>query len=96
MRPDQAARYARQILLSGVGPEGQERVLAARASVAGEGLEHEIASRYARRAGFGEVTAGPIVIDEPSLGHEAPRRVLAGSRAALRAFRAAALAGSER
>jgi hypothetical protein len=90
MSPGEAARYARQILLVGVGESGQERVLAARAPVGGPGLAHEIATRYAGRAGFAKVIAGPIPSEDDAeiVRHEAPRRVFEGSRAALAVFRA--------
>jgi hypothetical protein len=90
MRPDQAARYGRQILLEGVGERGQDRVLAAVAAVGGEGLGHRVASLYAQRAGFSAIVPGPLPGDPPELmGHTAPAHVLAGSRAALAAFVAA-------
>lgn len=88
-----AARYLRQILLPEIGAAGQARLAASSAAVAGEGLAHEIAATYARGAGFGAVTAGPIDIDvlAPAALCETPaaRAVLAGSRAALAAIRAA-------
>jgi len=88
-------RYARQMLLPEIGEEGQRRLAAAVASVEGEGLRHEIATAYARRAGIGRVAPGPI--DElglaPSfLEHAAPRAVVAGSRAALASLRDALFA----
>jgi hypothetical protein len=94
-----AARYLRQILLPEIGEAGQARIEAAAAPVGGGGLAHEVAARYALAAGFAAVTPGPIDVD--ALGPEAivalrgPQEVLAGSRAALRAIRdAAILAGA--
>ena len=90
MRPDEAARYARQILLEGVGVVGQERVLEATAAVGGEGLEHLVAIRYARRSGFARVTAGSVEVNDEVVRHPVAARFLAGSRAALVAFVSAA------
>lgn len=94
MQAAEQARYGRQLLLSGVGEAGQRRVIAGVARVAGEGLRHEIAMRYATRAGFGTVAAGTIdVDDEAPVTHAAAAAVLAGSRAALVAFRRTAVDG---
>ena len=89
MKAADQARYARQILLAGVGVAGQERVLGGVAAVAGDGLHHEVATRYASRAGFAAIAPGAIAVDEPSVTHPATAAVLAGSRAALVAFRRA-------
>ena len=83
-------RYARQMRLAEVGEDGQRRLGDAIAAVAGEGLKHEMATAYARRAGVGGIVAGEI--DESCLTpafieHAAPRAVVAGSRAALAALR---------
>ncbi len=88
-------RYARQMLLAEIGEEGQRRLGATVAAVAGEGLGHEIATAYARRAGIGHLAPGSI--DEVGLApsfleYAAPRAVVAGSRAALSVLRAALLA----
>ena len=85
-------RYARQMRLVEVGEEGQRRLGNAMAAVAGEGLKHEMATDYARRAGIGGIAAGEV--DESCLApsfieHAAPRAVVAGSRAALAALREA-------
>jgi hypothetical protein len=88
-------RYARQMLLAEIGEEGQRRLGSAVAAVSGEGLVHEIATSYARRAGVGNIAGGQIDESEraPSfLEHAAPRAMVAGSRAALAALRAALLA----
>jgi len=87
-------RYARQMLLAEIGEEGQRRLGAAVAAVAGPGLRHEIATSYARRAGIGDVAAGTV--DESALAPSflelpATRAVVAGSRAALSVLRAAVL-----
>ena len=83
-------RYARQMLLPEIGEEGQRRLGSATASVAGDGLVHEIAATYAARAGMGRIARGPI--DEHALApsflqHAAPRATVAGARSALAALR---------
>jgi hypothetical protein len=87
------ARFVRQILLPEIGEAGQRRIEAASAAVAGDGLAHEVASRYAKGAGFTGVRPGAIEVDalapagivtEPSA-----RQVLAGARAALAEMRRA-------
>jgi hypothetical protein len=94
-RGDFAARYARQILLAEVGSDGQRRIGESVAPVAGVGLCHRVAELYARRAGFAQVGPGAIDIDglAPAdlVEHAGCRAILAGSRAALAAFRGAAL-----
>ena len=89
------ARFARQILLGGVGRAGQARVLLASAHVGGDGFAHRVAERYALRAGFAAVLPGAIdceaLAPRAVVTTEAARAVLAGSRAALAAFRAVAL-----
>ena len=86
------ARYERQMLLAEIGQTGQERLEKAVAALAGDGLCHEIATSYAVRAGIGRVVPGTI--DETHLAPSfvrgsATRAVVAGSRAALLALRAA-------
>ena len=83
-------RYARQMLLAEIGEDGQRRLGAATAALAGEDLAHEIAATYAARAGIGRIAPGPI--DERALApwfleHAAPRALVAGSRSALAALR---------
>jgi threonine dehydrogenase-like Zn-dependent dehydrogenase len=83
------------MLLVEIGEDGQRRLGAAVAAVAGNGLTHAIATAYAERAGIGKVVAGAI--DEARLApaflqHAAPRAMVAGSRAALAAFRDAIFA----
>jgi adenylyltransferase/sulfurtransferase len=48
-----ATRFARQIALPEVGAAGQERLLAARAAIVGDGLAAETAARYLAAAGVG-------------------------------------------
>jgi adenylyltransferase/sulfurtransferase len=48
-----ATRFARQLALPEVGPDGQERLVAARAAVVGDGLAAETAARYLAAAGVG-------------------------------------------
>jgi hypothetical protein len=90
------ARWARQILLAEVGVEGQRRIASAVAPVSGAGLEHEVASLYASRAGA-RTAAGDVDVDElaPRAVVTVPEaaRVLAGARAALRVL-ARAVEGS--
>ena len=91
MKAADQARYARQILLAGVGVAGQTRVMGGVAAVAGVGLGHEVAVRYAERAGFGEIVDGALELDSGApVTHPAAAAVLAGSRSALTAFREAA------
>ncbi|HZO11619.1 MAG TPA: hypothetical protein VFB62_00120 [Polyangiaceae bacterium] len=93
MTSDGAARYARQILLAELGSEGQARICAATAHVAGTTPAHAIATRYAERAGFAEVAPGELDLDtlapESLVKHPAARAVLAGARAALAEMRKA-------
>jgi hypothetical protein len=49
------ARYARQIALPEVGPDGQARICAARVAVVGNDLAAETAATYLRAAGVGRV-----------------------------------------
>lgn len=66
-------RFQRQIVLREVGYAGQARLGTATARVPAAGLRGEVASLYARRAGFGAVVAveaeGP---DAPARAPEAP------------------------
>jgi cation diffusion facilitator CzcD-associated flavoprotein CzcO len=57
MTPDEVQRYARQIALPEVGPEGQSRLLGARVLVVGAGAAAETTATYLRAAGVGEVIA---------------------------------------
>src|SRR5262249_20476148 len=89
-------RFARQMIVEGVGEEGQRRLAEVTARVAGSGLAHEIATSYASRAGVGTIEPGTI---DPALGSaflelEAARAVVAGSRAALAVIRGAILGGA--
>jgi hypothetical protein len=83
------SRFVRQILVPGVGEEGQRRIEAARARV----IAGEVAVLYATRAGFASVEA--VEGDRDALAppeivnDEASRDVLAGARSALLAIRAA-------
>ncbi|MEZ4440940.1 MAG: hypothetical protein R3B72_17715 [Polyangiaceae bacterium] len=100
LTPRDHALYERQILLPGVGLEGQARVLSAAIAIEVPdvgGLAEEVARSYAQRAGFRtiEVTATEVPGGaEAALsisGARGPQAVLAGSRAALRAFREVAV-----
>lgn len=85
------ARFVRQILVPEIGEEGQRRILASSARVGEASLAGEVASLYARAAGFREVASGAI--DQEALGgggvirNESAKQVLAGSRATLAAIR---------
>ncbi|HWP66706.1 MAG TPA: hypothetical protein VNO26_12410 [Candidatus Limnocylindria bacterium] len=50
-------RYARQIVLPEVGGRGQERLLASRVRVLGDGIAGRYAVELLRRAGVGQATA---------------------------------------
>jgi len=83
--------YARQMILVEIGENGQRLLEAASADLGGVGLDHEVATAYAARAGIGNI--GPGAIDgalAPSfLENSATRAMVAGSRAALSAMRTA-------
>ncbi len=87
------ARFLRQVMLKEIGEAGQRRIGEARAAVSGPTPAHAVASRYALAAGFASITEGPVDRDAlapPSIvTTPAARDVLAGSRAALGAIRAA-------
>jgi hypothetical protein len=55
LNADAVVRYARQIALPEVGPEGQARICDARAVIAGDDLAAETAATYLRAAGVGTV-----------------------------------------
>ena len=84
-------RYARHLMLVGIGEPGQEKLGRAIASVPDEGLAGAVATRYAERAGFGRVVASA---SPPELALACPdfvttaaaREVVAGSLAALAAL----------
>ena len=84
-------RYARQMLLVEIGEKGQRLLEAATADLGGVGLDHEVAEAYARRAGISSIS--PRAIDNALapefVENPAARAVVAGSRAALAAVRAA-------
>jgi len=85
--------HLRQILLPEIGAAGQDLIARGTAAVGGAGLASEIATRYARTAGFGAVAPGAVDVDawapESVCVHAAPRAVVAGARAALAEIRAA-------
>jgi hypothetical protein len=55
MDTEAARRYARQIALSDVGPDGQERICRARVAVVGDDLAADTAALYLASAGVGSV-----------------------------------------
>src|SRR5262249_3284771 len=85
------ARYARQIMLVEIGEDGQSRLEGPTATVGGDGLAHEVAEAYARRAGIERIERGTIDgrLAPAFLENAAARAVVAGSRAALAVMRAA-------
>lgn len=56
MTPSQRDRYSRQILLAGLGEEGQQRLLAARAAIVGLGALGSFQAVALARAGVGHLT----------------------------------------
>lgn len=86
-----SARFVRQVLLPEIGEAGQRRIEAASARVAGDGLAHEVASRYALGAGFAAAVPGAVDVEAlaPADLVQEPhaRQVLAGARAALAELR---------
>ena len=87
------ARFLRQVLVPEVGEAGQSAISRAAARVAGDGFAHEVAERYATRAGFAAVEAGSIDVralaPESIVYNEAAADVFAGARSAVRAIRSA-------
>ena len=51
-----AERFARQIALPEIGPDGQARISAARVAVIGGDIAAATAASYLRAAGIGELT----------------------------------------
>jgi molybdopterin/thiamine biosynthesis adenylyltransferase len=92
-------RFVRQVPLPEIGEAGQRRIGLATAAVAGAGLAHEVAARYAEAAGFGAVAPGPVDVDALApaavVTDARAREVLAGARAALAELRRAALVTPE-
>lgn len=87
-------RHLRQVMLPELGEAGQSRLDRAVLPVGGEGLAHEVATRYALGAGAAGVVPGPLGAESrvPAwVEHEPAAGVLAGARAALAAIRVAAL-----
>jgi len=64
----QIERYSRQILLREVGGEGQEKILAARVLVAGEGPVLPVAALYLAAAGVGTIGLACATGDERLAG----------------------------
>ena len=90
---NEPGRFLRQVMLPEIGASGQAAIELRCAPVAGPGLAHEVACLYARGAGFASVSAGAIDVSmlapQTIVEDAASREVLAGSRAALAAIRAA-------
>jgi hypothetical protein len=84
------ARYLRQILLAGVGEEGQQRLAAARVTLPG-GIDEptlSVARRYLARAGLAAVDEGgppspPPAWTNKAVSDPSARAVLEGSLLAL-------------
>ena len=81
----QKQRYARHLLLSEVGPGGQERLCAARFR-AGSSLAEQVAAEYLRRAGLRQDAAGSPVVVTPT--DEPLDAALAGAFAAVERIKA--------
>ena len=108
LEPEQRALYLRQIMLPQIGEAGQRRICSAASPVAASKdmnerlvrTAHEVATRYALRAGFQRTAPGGIVMEEeaPSewLAQPVARAFLAGARSALRAVRQAAASAQQR
>jgi len=62
------ARYARQIALPEVGPDGQARLGAARVAVVGADLTAEVAATYLRAAGVGQVFEASEFVSDARAG----------------------------
>jgi hypothetical protein len=65
LTPEQQERYARHLLLDGVGGEGQERLLAASVRVRGTGTAALWAARYLAASGVGR-----LAVEDPSWHEE--------------------------
>jgi hypothetical protein len=95
------ARLVRQALVPGVGEAGIQRLARAHAALGSDlaqdgsqtPLSIDIARVYAERAGFASVAVGALDIESLApaniVSRAAPREVLAGARAAVRAIREA-------
>jgi hypothetical protein len=96
MTPADRARYARQLMLPSFYHGGQSRLCESVAAVDGDGLAHDVARRYAERAGFARTDPGAIDLataaPDTLVANDAARQVLAGSRAALAEIRRVVLA----
>ena len=81
MNVAEVQRFARQIALPEVGPDGQTRIAAARVLVTGGGLVAETAVSYLTAAGIGQVIARAV----PPADGEAWLEALAGIDLVVRA-----------
>ncbi|HEX3698719.1 MAG TPA: ThiF family adenylyltransferase [Polyangia bacterium] len=71
MNADVVSRFARQIALPEIGPDGQRRLLAARVAVVGADLTAETAARYLAAAGVGRLRwldGGATAVDDELRG----------------------------
>ena len=86
-------RYQRHLVLREIGPAGQARLLAATAQLPLlPAFAEDVATRYARRAGFGQVEAAADVsapVAPAWMTTPAARSLLVGSLSALTALRLA-------
>lgn len=84
---DEIERYSRQILVPGIGAEGQQRLLGARVLVAGSERGVAQASLYLRAAGVPVVAYDPVTASQP-----VPHAVVVAGVEALPAHERAGLA----
>lgn len=63
LTPQQVTRYARHLILDGVGRDGQERLLRATVAVDGSGPAHEEAAVYLAAAGVGRLELHPALAE---------------------------------
>lgn len=82
--------FVRQILVDGIGAEGQRAIAIGTARVGGDGFAHEVARAYAKAAGFARIEAATAPLDLPCpegwIVDDGARQTVAGARAALRSI----------
>lgn len=80
--------FVRQILVDGIGAEGQRAIANTPACVGGDGFAHEVACTYAMAAGFARIEPcrEPLEATEAWMVDPSARDALTGARAALRSI----------